>query len=68
MADIDALIQLLVQEDGSDLHLCVGRPPYIRQHGDMKSLELPEASAEEESLEALFGDGIWALGAAEAQA
>ena len=47
MADIDALIQLLVQEDGSDLHLCVGRPPYIRQHGDMKSLELPEASAEE---------------------
>lgn len=41
MAQIDELINRLVAADGSDLHLSTGRPPMIRQHGDMTSLDLP---------------------------
>lgn len=47
MADIDALFQMMLDQDGSDLHLCVGRPPYIRQHGDIMGLELPAATEED---------------------
>ena len=44
MAEIDALFNKLIEEDGSDLHLCVGRPPYIRRHGDMTALDIPDNS------------------------
>ncbi|MDA1088403.1 MAG: type IV pilus twitching motility protein PilT [Verrucomicrobia bacterium] len=47
MADIDALFQMLLAQDGSDLHLCVGRAPYIRRHGDITGLELPAATQED---------------------
>jgi twitching motility protein PilT len=41
MAEIDALFQMLVSADGSDLHLSSGRRPIIRQAGDMVPLDLP---------------------------
>lgn len=47
MADIDALFQMMLDKDGSDLHLCVGRSPYIREHGDIVALELPAATEED---------------------
>jgi len=41
MADIDALFRMLVEAGGSDLHLCSGRKPLIRESGDMVALNLP---------------------------
>jgi twitching motility protein PilT len=37
--DIEALLRLLVQEGGSDLHLRVGEPPILRLHGELMRLE-----------------------------
>ena len=33
-------ISLMVQRNGSDLHLKVGRPPTIRVNGDLAGLEM----------------------------
>ena len=41
MAEIDALFRMLVEADGSDLHISAGRRPMIRESGEMKSLDLP---------------------------
>jgi twitching motility protein PilT len=41
MADIDSLFRMLVERGGSDLHLCSGRKPLIRESGDMVALDLP---------------------------
>ena len=37
--EIDALLTVLVQKGGSDLHLRVGEPPVIRLHGEMMRIE-----------------------------
>ena len=37
--EIEALLRLLVQETGSDLHLRVGEPPILRLHGELMRLE-----------------------------
>ncbi|MBI4879155.1 MAG: type IV pilus twitching motility protein PilT [Planctomycetes bacterium] len=34
-----------IEANGSDLHLTVGRPPVIRLHGRLRSLDLPDLSA-----------------------
>ncbi|HUU93638.1 MAG TPA: type IV pilus twitching motility protein PilT [Phycisphaerae bacterium] len=39
MIQIDKLLQFVVAKNGSDLHLHVGRPPVVRLHGRLKSLE-----------------------------
>ena len=36
---IDKLLNAVVKHDASDLHLVVGRPPTIRRHGRLKSME-----------------------------
>ncbi len=36
---IDRLLETVVREGASDLHLTVGRPPVIRLHGHLRSLE-----------------------------
>jgi twitching motility protein PilT len=36
---IDRLLETVIKKDASDLHLTVGRPPVIRLHGRMRSLE-----------------------------
>lgn len=41
MPHIDDLLRSLVKEDGSDLHLKVGRPPLFRQHGRMQEMPHP---------------------------
>ena len=41
MSEIDTLVQALVNEGGSDLHLCSGRPPMIRVSGDILPLDAP---------------------------
>jgi len=42
MARIDQLLQILVKQKGSDLHLTAGSPPIIRVHGSMQRLEFRE--------------------------
>ena len=39
MAKIDQFLKLLVQHKGSDLHLTVGSPPIIRQHGHLERVK-----------------------------
>ena len=41
MVDINQLLQVMVDKGGSDLHLAVGRPPVVRFHGRIRSLNLP---------------------------
>lgn len=41
MVEINQLLQLMVEKGGSDLHLAVGRPPVIRLHGRMRTLNIP---------------------------
>jgi twitching motility protein PilT len=35
MPSIDRLLELLICEGGSDLHLAEGQPPKLRKHGDI---------------------------------
>ena len=42
-----AVLQQMVQQNASDLHLKVGRPPTVRIDGDLKSLELPMLKPED---------------------
>ena len=38
MAKLDTLLSLLKEKSGSDLHISSGCPPFMRIHGDMRSL------------------------------
>src|SRR6186713_434997 len=41
MATLPELLQTLVENNGSDLHITTDTPPQIRVHGHMKPLDLP---------------------------
>ena len=41
------VLQQMVQQNASDLHLKVGRPPTIRVDGELKALELPQLKPED---------------------
>ena len=47
MAQIDQFLRLMVQQKGSDLHLTVGSPPIIRQHGELTRVKFRELSAQD---------------------
>ena len=38
---MDSLLQIMVDEGGSDLHLRVGVPPVIRLHGKLEQIDMP---------------------------
>ena len=38
---LDDLLRMLVEKEGSDLHLKVGEPPVIRIHGELVRTEFP---------------------------
>jgi twitching motility protein PilT len=42
MAQIDQFLRLLVQQEGSDLHLSCGNPPIIRVHGHLQRVKFRE--------------------------
>ncbi|HSJ09954.1 MAG TPA: type IV pilus twitching motility protein PilT, partial [Longimicrobiales bacterium] len=42
MAQIDQFLRLMVQQKGSDLHLTVGSPPIVRQHGELTRIKFRE--------------------------
>src|SRR6266550_4160010 len=41
MATLPELLQTLVENNGSDLHITTDTPPQIRVHGHLKPLDLP---------------------------
>lgn len=47
MARIDSFLDLLVKQDGSDLHLVSGNPPRIRLHGELIGVKYRELTAAE---------------------
>ena len=47
MFNFKAVLQQLVQRNASDLHLKVGRPPTLRLHGDLVSLDHPALRPED---------------------
>ena len=47
MVEMADLLQLVVDEGVSDLHIEVGVPPVVRLHGDMTPLDLPPLAAED---------------------
>src|SRR4051794_10242751 len=51
MAEIDKLFNLMVSKKASDLHLSAGSPPFLRIHGEMVALEMP--NLENDAVQAL---------------
>jgi twitching motility protein PilT len=47
LAELDELLQMLIEQDGSDLHLQAGEPPILRVHGCLQRTDLPPLTAEE---------------------
>ena len=45
--DITDLLMVLMERNGSDLHVSVGAPPVIRVNGELEPLEQPPLSANE---------------------
>ena len=45
--DLKAVLQRMVREGASDLHLKVGRPPSLRVHSELVALEMPSLRPEE---------------------
>ena len=44
---IQQLFDLLVEENASDLHITVGRPPVVRRHGRLKNVRHPALTAKD---------------------
>jgi twitching motility protein PilT len=47
MIQIDKLLQFVVSKNASDLHLHVGRPPVVRLHGRLRTLETETLTADD---------------------
>ena len=47
MVEMSELLQLVVDEGVSDLHLEVGVAPVVRLHGEMQPLDLPPLTPED---------------------
>src|SRR6266436_5930000 len=44
MATLPELLKIVVEKDGSDLHISTATPPQVRVHGHLERLPLPELS------------------------
>lgn len=47
MAQIDKLLQIMMAQGASDLHLSAGAPPFLRLHGSMHKLDHPPLNSED---------------------
>jgi twitching motility protein PilT len=45
--DVNELLKFAVDNDASDLHISVGRPPIVRLHGDIETIEAPELTQDD---------------------
>ena len=59
--ELETLLALLAQVEGSDLHLCAGEPPTMRVHRIIRRTKFPELSAEEvtRTLRNMAGEERW---------
>ena len=39
--DVNDLLEIVVEQNASDIHLTVGLPPTLRLHGQLTPLDLP---------------------------
>jgi len=44
---IDRLLQVVIDQDASDIHLTVGRPPVLRLHGKLRALDTKELTPDD---------------------
>lgn len=49
MAQIDKYLDMMIENDGSDLHLLAGDPPRMRQYGDLKNIADSPITADQAS-------------------
>jgi twitching motility protein PilT len=47
MPQIDKILDFMVKNGGSDLHLCVGTPPHIRVDGELQKMNMPALTGEQ---------------------
>ena len=47
MAYLDQFLQIVVQQEASDLHIAEGEPPKIRVHGDITPIRAEPISHDE---------------------
>src|SRR5437762_10017826 len=47
MATLPELLKMMVDMNGSDLHLATASPPQLRVHGELERLQMPELTAPE---------------------
>ncbi|HYE05486.1 MAG TPA: type IV pilus twitching motility protein PilT [Planctomycetota bacterium] len=47
---MNKLLEVCLQQNASDIHLSVGRPPSFRIHGEIKSLNVPALTAEDTAM------------------
>lgn len=51
MAQIDKYLEMMIESDGSDLHLLAGDPPRMRQYGDLKNIaDTPLSASQAEEI------------------
>ena len=64
-AQMEDLLQVMVDEGGSDLHIRVGVPPVIRLHGKLVHMDLPVLVPQdtEDLMKAITEEDIAALAA-----
>jgi twitching motility protein PilT len=48
--DMNKLLEICLQQNASDIHLTVGRPPSFRIHGGIKSLNVPVLTADDTAM------------------
>src|SRR5438552_742539 len=63
MASLDQLLQVIVKDGGSDLHIGEGQPPKMRKHGDVAPIREQPLTRDEtmSMLSEVCGDRNWKL-------
>jgi twitching motility protein PilT len=63
MAYLDQLLNIIVRQGGSDLHISEGEPPKIRKHGDIMPMRADPVTHDEavRMLSEVCGSGNWEL-------
>jgi Tfp pilus assembly protein, pilus retraction ATPase PilT len=63
MAYIDQFLSVIVEQNGSDLHIGEGQPPKMRRHGDVMPIREESISREEAAamLSEICGPQSWEL-------
>src|SRR5881392_2200032 len=63
MASLDQFLSVIVEQDGSDLHIGQGQPPKMRRHGDVMPIRDMPVTREEtiSMLSEICGERNWKI-------